>query len=553
MSQGTGFFQDPPQLKNSFSNHRWLAAYLRWCLPKEVWSAQREGLTQFGERCATDWAALGRQAETEKPVHIPYSPWGRRIDEIKLSSAWSTLEKISAEEGLVAEAYERKNAEHSRVLQFAKLMMFHPSSAFFTCPLAMCDGAAKVFETYGSTDSHKEAFRKLTSRDPKVFWTSGQWMTERTGGSDVSRSETVAKPSSKGYTLHGVKWFSSSTVSQMALALGRIDGGDKLTLFYLQLRRADGSLNGIEVLRLKDKLGTWGLPTAELRLEGTVAETVGEIGRGVKTVASMLNITRLYNSICSVGQASRGLDLIRDYSNRREVFGQKLKDHVLHYQAFAREEVKTLAGFLITMELVKNLGREETGQASSEDIIMLRLLTPVAKLFTAKACIRTASEVIEGFGGAGYVEDTGIPVLLRDAQVFPIWEGATNVLCHDILRVAEKSDALRILAESIQKDLQVVSSVSPRLQEAVAAYLRSFQGLMNQPPESLVAGTRSLAFQTAWVKSSLALARWIKEDMNAKPLSSWLDVMLDQLEECLQSGKSDVKKMHSVWQTQLEC
>src|SRR5262249_33557532 len=153
--------------------------------------------------------------------------------------------------------------------------------------------------------------------------------------------------------LSGVKWFSSATTSAMALALARYEGapqGSKgLTLFMVPLRAADGRLNNIQVLRLKDKLGTWALPTAELQLSGAAAHQVGEREQGVKTVSSMLNITRLYNSICSAGQMTRALDLLRDYSSRRQVFGAPLVNQVLHYGTFAQEQAKLLAGFLLTM------------------------------------------------------------------------------------------------------------------------------------------------------------------------------------------------------------
>ncbi len=556
MTDPTGFFQDPPELKNTYSSHRWLKSYLRWVLPKEMQTEVSKDLERFGALCAADWARLGRQAETEKPVHVPFGPWGRRIDEIRTSSAWVELEKIAARECLVGMAYKRDYAEYSRIIQFVKLFLFHPSSGFFTCPLAMADGAAKVLETYGKTEFHKEAFEHLTSRDPNQFWTSGQWMTERPGGSDVSHSETLATEVNGLYELSGTKWFSSATTSQMALALARIvENGvpsQALTLFIVKMRNQDGQLNGIEVLRLKDKLGTWGLPTAELKLQGCVAEPVGEIGRGVKTVASMLNITRLYNSVCSVGQMTRGLELMRSYSGKREAFGLKLEQHVLHYQTFALEEVKTLAGFLLTMELVRILGAEENKKATESESVLLRLLTPVSKLFTAKACIQSASEVIEGFGGAGYVEDTGIPTLLRDSQVFPIWEGATNVLCHDILRVASKSDAMIVLAEwlksqSISPDIGVAGEA---LKLKIDRLVEFIQELIKAPAEVQTASMRDFAFGLAWTIGSLRLAAWIK-DQGLKEMKPWLEVMVDQVPTVDIKEKADLSRVQEIWKTQL--
>lgn len=175
-------FQAPPILRNGFTHSRWLRAWLRHKLPPGIFVAATEGLTTFGEACAGACNDLARQAEAQPPVLVSHDPWGRRIDEIRVSHAWKALHDISAREGLVATAYAREAGEWSRLLQFAKLYLFHPSSAFVSCPLAMTDGAAKLLQTFGTEPVHQDAFAHLTSRDPRNFWTSGQWMTEIQGG-----------------------------------------------------------------------------------------------------------------------------------------------------------------------------------------------------------------------------------------------------------------------------------------------------------------------------------------------------------------------------------
>ena len=160
------------------------------------------------------------------------------------------MKLISAEEGLVAIPYSGEFAQYGRLYQVAKLYMFAPASGLFSCPLAMTDGAASTLQLLGV---EREALKRLTSRDPKTFWTSGQWMTEPRGGSDVNSStETVAVADEEGrWRLHGYKWFSSATDSDMALTLARVVregmiGG--LSMFYLKTRGEDGQLNGIQVL-----------------------------------------------------------------------------------------------------------------------------------------------------------------------------------------------------------------------------------------------------------------------------------------------------------------
>ncbi|WP_413288709.1 acyl-CoA dehydrogenase family protein [Bdellovibrio sp. HCB337] len=452
------FFQEAPGLKNQYTEDRLLQAYLHWRIPAMVVSNMTAHLTHLGQRAATDMLAWADEAEKNPPKHIPYDPWGKRIDHIETCNGWKQLEGVAAEEGLIAAGYERKFDEYSRIYQMALLYLYHPSSAIYSCPLAMTDGATRAIELYGDDYLKNKAYRHLTSRDPKNFWTSGQWMTERTGGSDVSGTSTIAKKVGDHYELHGTKWFTSATTSQMAMTLARIEGADKgsrgLSLFYLELRNDKNELNKIMVHRLKDKLGTKSLPTAELSLQGTPARLVGGEGGGVKKIASLFNITRVYNSVCALSHMRRGLALAKDYSQKREAFGRKIIDHPLHVETMMDLYVDYAASFHLVMRAVELLGKEECGKATEEESALLRLLTPVIKLFSAKKCMSVTSEVMEVFGGAGYVEDTGMPRMLRDAQVFPIWEGTTNVLSLDILRAIEKENAFKPFMKELGHRLQ---------------------------------------------------------------------------------------------------
>lgn len=454
------FFQTPPTLNNQFTHDRVLKSYLERNIPQNILHSILPDLISFGDKVATSIKSLGEEAESHPPVHIPYDAWGKRIDVVKVSKAWEELHAVSAQEGIVAIGYEKKQAEYSRLYQFAKLYLFHPSSAIYSCPLAMTDGAAKVLELHGTEEMKKRALKHLTSRDPKSFWTSGQWMTEKEGGSDVSQTATVAKLVNGSYQLHGVKWFTSASTSEMAMTLAKIEGdtSGKLSLFYVELRDAEGNLQNIQVNRLKDKMGTKALPTAELTLLGTPATLVGEIGKGVKTIATLFNITRIYNACCAIGYMRRGIALATDYAYKRSAFGKTLMNHGAHVETLSQLQIRFEASFHLTFHAVKLLGREELKLNSETESGTLRLLIPLIKLFTAKEGVSIASEVIESFGGAGYVEDTHLPVILRNAQVLAIWEGTTNVLSLDAIRAIKKENAGPAFIEDMKIRLQSLNS-----------------------------------------------------------------------------------------------
>lgn len=490
------FFQEPPQLGNQYDDDRVLRSFLRHYLAPQALAEAEPALRRLGARAACEMIDLAREAEQAPPVLVPFDAWGRRIDLIRVSPAWRTLHRIAAEEGIVATAYERRH-EQARVHQFALLYLYHPSSAIYSCPLAMTDGAARVLETDADEELRREILPHLVSRDPEKMWTAGQWMTERRGGSDVSGTETVARREGDGFRLYGEKWFTSATTSEIALTLARLGGSPGLSLFLIRLRDDEGRLRQIRIDRLKDKLGTRALPTAELVLEGTPADLIGGEGHGVRKIATVLNITRLCNACCAVGFMRRGLALARDYATRRRAFGKPLSEQPLHVETLARLQVDFEASFHLVFFAVQLLGKEEMGTATEQERKILRLLTPLAKLFTAKKAVAVVSEILECFGGAGYVEDTGLPVLLRDSQVLTIWEGTTNVLSLDILRVLRREDPLEaLLGDLTERTERVPPALAParqRVREAIVQTRRHLAWLASADRAHMEAGARHLA------------------------------------------------------------
>lgn len=533
------FIQDGPSLKNQYSDDILLRSYLQRVLPEKMLQEIEPGLEKLGQRAIEDILHLGDTAEAQPPKHVPYDPWGQRIDRIDVSEAWQALGRIAVEEKLVATAYERRHGAWSRVHQFARIYLYGPSSAIYTCPLAMTDGAARAIELYGDDAMKKKAYKRLIATDPKEAWTSGQWMTEKTGGSDVSGTSTVARRDGEMYRLSGDKWFTSASTSEMCMALARIEGAPEgnrgLSLFYLELRDDQDRLKNIRVHRLKDKLGTKALPTAELTMEGTPALLVGNAGDGVKKIASLFNITRIWNACCAAGFMRRGLALAKDYATKRMAFGRLLKDQPLHVETLAALEVESSVAFLLVFRVAELLGKEEVGEATKEESTLLRLLTPVVKLFTAKQAVSVCSEIIESFGGAGYIEDTGLPRLLRDAHVLSIWEGTTNVLSLDTLRAIQKEEALGPFLQEMTRHLEKVkaSELQPyvaKIREATQAIGKHATQLASASKDLLQTGARDFAFSIARTYAALLLLQQAEWEMQKKSpsrsqvmLARWCD------------------------------
>ena len=451
------FLQAPPTLGNQYEDDRVLRSYLARTLPPEMLREIEPSLMEMGQLAGGDLYQMQLADRLNEPVLTQWDAWGNRIDHIELTPLWRMAERIAAEHGVVATAYERKNGSLSRVHQGALAYLFTPSTDIYSCPLAMTDGAARTLLGSGNQALIERAVPHLTTRNPKEFWTSGQWMTEITGGSDVGLSETIARQDNEGvWRLYGRKWFTSATTSQMALTLarpeGNAEGGQGLALFYVELRDEDNHLRNIQINRLKDKLGTRKVPTAELTLDGTPATLVKGTTDGIRNITPMLNITRLWNGISAVSLMRRGVALALDYARKRVAFGVSIAEKPLHLDTLVGMQAETEAAFHLAFYVAELTGRNETGEISEEETLLLRLLTPVMKLITGKQAVAVASEALEAFGGAGYVEDTGLPVLLRDSQVLPIWEGTTNVLSLDVLRaLGSDNRAFQILKAEVSR------------------------------------------------------------------------------------------------------
>jgi acyl-CoA dehydrogenase len=450
------FFQEPPRLGNQFDDDPLLPSWIARFVPEIA-----DELRALGD-LAVECYAKQLVDRVHEPVLTQWDAWGNRVDRIEVSPLWREAQVLAARHGMVAAGYEPRLGPHARSHQFAIVHVLGPSLDVYSCPLAMTDGAARTLLASGNKQLIDRYVPLLTTRDQAAMWTSGQWMTERTGGSDVAQSETVARRDGDTWRLYGTKWFTSATTSEIALTLARPednpDGSRGLALFLVELRDRNGRLRNILVNRLKDKLGTRKVPTAELTLDGTPATLVGAPSDGVRAITPMLSVTRTWNAICAVSAMRRGLALAGDFARRRRAFGALLIDKPLHADTLAVCEAEYAAAFCLAFRGVALLGELEHGGDEHHERLA-RALVPIAKLATAKQAVAVSSEAIEACGGAGYVEDTGLPRVLADAQVLPIWEGTTNVLSLDTLRALGKGGALEAIAAEVEMNLATAKDV----------------------------------------------------------------------------------------------
>ncbi|HEX4452005.1 MAG TPA: acyl-CoA dehydrogenase family protein [Kofleriaceae bacterium] len=483
------FFQDPPRLGNQFDDDPMLPSWIARFVPDAATELRELG------QLAVDYYAKQLADLDNEPVLTQWDAWGNRVDRIDVSPLWREAQVLAAKHGMVAAGYEPRYGAHARTHQLAIVHVLGPSLDVYSCPLAMTDGATSTLLGSGNTELIDRYVPLLTSRDPSKMWTSGQWMTERTGGSDVSRTETVAKLDGEQWRLYGTKWFTSATTSEMALALARPEGNAEgsrgLALFLVELRDGNGRLRNIFVNRLKDKLGTRKVPTAELTLDGAPATIVGAPSDGVRQITPMLAITRTWNAVSAASAMRRGLALAKDYARRRTAFGALLVDKPLHADTLAGLEAEYAGAFCLAFRSAALIGAK-----GDHEERLSRALIPIAKLTTAKQAVQVTSEAIEACGGAGYVEDTGLPRILADAQVLPIWEGTTNVLSLDTLRALAKGGALEAIGAEVDACTKVSDSGLAKpaaIARAAVAHASAWVAEAMASPARLEAGARRFA------------------------------------------------------------
>ena len=408
--------------------------------PREEALAELSGLGRScGSPQAQEW---GTQADANPPVLRTHDRYGHRVDEVDFHPAWHRLLGKGVAAGLT-DAWSRPGGHVRRAAGF---VLWTQVEAGNCCPLSMTHAAVPALRT--DPDLAAEWEPRLTSRvydrglrpaAQKAGALFGMGMTEKQGGSDVRANTTSARPLAEDgtYELRGHKWFCSAPMSDGFLVLAQAPGG--LTCFLVPRVLADGTRNVFLVQRLKDKLGNRSNASAEVEFAGTWARRVGEEGRGVPTVIGMVAATRLDCVLGSAGLMRQAVAQAVHHCAYREAFGAKLADKPLMRNVLADLAVESEAATTLGMRLAAAYDAAESGDGRER--ALLRLAVPAAKYWVTKRCAPVAVEAAECLGGNGYVEESGLPRLVRESPLNSVWEGAGNVQALDVLRALGREPA----------------------------------------------------------------------------------------------------------------
>ena len=436
----SGPIPDPPDI-SFWDASPALREVLTRKLSPDAFARAEPRLREMGERAARIVPPLAAIADRESPRLVTHTPTGERINRVDYHPAYREMEQIAYGSGMVP-----SSTHH--LLSFALGYLFAMAEMSLYCPVCMTDGVARIVSRHGNVEQVARVVSHMGARDGAQRWTGAMFLTERIGGSDVGANETIARRDDEGrWRLTGLKWFCSNVDAHAALVTARPEGapaGTKGLRTFLLLTRDNP---GVAIERLKDKLGVRSMPTGEVRLTDAIAEEIGGFG----PMLEMMNLSRLYNAVASVAVIGRAIHEARWYDERRMAFGRPVVEHPLAQQTLLDLEAEHLAALLMTFETVDALARADGGD--DEAARMHRALVPVVKAMTGKLAVPCVSEAMELIGGNAYIEESVMPRLLRDAQVLPIWEGTTNILVLDALRVARKEGGHEILLDRIRRQL----------------------------------------------------------------------------------------------------
>jgi len=415
--------------------------------------------TRLGSEEALEW---GTQANRYPPVLQAFDRFGQRRDEVEFHPAWHALLGLGVAHGLHSGPW-RTPRPGAHVARAAGVVLLTQVEAGVGCPIGM---------TYAAVPALRHAPALAAEWEPRICSTRYEpglrppvAMTEKQGGSDVRANTTRAVPADGGgpgaeYRLTGHKWFCSAPMCDAFLVLAQAPGG--LSCFLLPRVLPDGTRNHFYIQRLKDKLGNRSNASSEIELDGAWARLVGEEGRGIPTIIEMVNYTRLECALGSAGLVRQAVAQATHHAAHRCAFGRRLVEHPLMQNVLADLAVESEAATALALRLARAWDRQD----DPAEIAFRRIATPVAKYWLCKRAPGTVAEALEVLGGNGYVEESMLPRLYREAPLNSIWEGSGNVMCLDVLRaMARQSDSV----DALRGELALAAGADRRLDAFVGA------------------------------------------------------------------------------------
>jgi len=409
------------------------------------------------------WAV---QAHRHPPTFVPFDRYGHRIDEVEFHPAYHRLMALGLGSGVSGAAWNVSEAGHA--LHAALMYLMGQADYGVCCPMSMTyavvpslRASADVAETWVPRVTAEDYDGRLVPAAEKRAATMGMAMTEKQGGSDIRANTTRATMQSDGsYRLVGHKWFCSAPMSDAFLTLAHV--GDGLTCFLVPRWRPDGERNEIFIQRLKDKLGDRSNASSEIEYQGAWAARVGEEGRGVRTIIDMVQLTRFDCVIGAATQMRHAATWATWHARGRAAFGKTLIDQPLMRSVLADLAVDVEAAVALAFRIGQAL--DAAGRGDTQEAALSRIALPLAKYLTTKRVPAVVAEAMECMGGAGYVEESGMPRLFRQSPLNAIWEGSGNVIALDVARAFGREPATK---DALLAELSSAAQGEPRLGAAV--------------------------------------------------------------------------------------
>jgi putative acyl-CoA dehydrogenase len=485
-----------------------------------AWGVDR--LNMLGELVGSaEFHELARAANRHPPELRTHDRYGRRIDEVEFHPAYHRLMElgISLELPSIAWTMERGG---SHVVHAALAYLFHQVEQGVGCPLAMTYAAIPSLRRQPEVAGEWEPRLLSSEYDPRCIpaaekrgATIGMAMTEKQGGSDVRSNATRATPlvgSGPGaeYTLTGHKWFCSAPMSDAFLTLAHTDQG--LSCFLVPRWRPDGTRNPFHIQRLKDKLGDRSNASSEIEYQGTWARMVGEEGRGVRAIMDMVHHTRLECSIAPAALMRQGLSQAVHHATHRSAFGRNLIEHELMQQVLGDLALESEAATALALRVARAFDDASGDEGAAA---FARLAVAVSKYWLNKRVTGHVVEAMECLGGAGYVEESILPRLYRQAPLNGIWEGSGNVICLDVLRTLNREPEV---AERFFQELSLARGGDARLDRAITGLERVITN-----PDSLERVARRVVELMALALQGALLVQYAPESVADAFCASRLD------------------------------